>query len=126
MPPSGEPRNGLETFAASFAKDTEIISMALHQLEPARATLHGQFSPDLQPALTVDSGDTVRYRTLDVAWGLENHKEGDLPRRKFEPREFRATTVPAWLARSRCGGPSQGACSRSTSKRSRRGRGAGR
>jgi acetamidase/formamidase len=62
--------------------------MALHQLEPARATLHGQFSPDLPPALTVDSGDTVRYRTLDVAWGLENHKEGDLPRRKFEPREF--------------------------------------
>jgi acetamidase/formamidase len=35
----------------------------------------------------VDSGDTVRYRTLDVAWGMENHKEGDLPRRKFEPRE---------------------------------------
>jgi acetamidase/formamidase len=41
--------------------------MALHQLEPARATLHGQFPPDLEPALTVDSGDTVRYRTLDVA-----------------------------------------------------------
>jgi hypothetical protein len=126
VPPSGEPRNGLETFAASFAKDTEVISTALHQLEPARATLHGQFSPDLQPALTVDSGDTVRYCTLGVAWGLENHTEGDLPRRKFEPREFRATTVPAWLARSRCGGPSQGACSRSTSKRSCRGRGAGR
>jgi acetamidase/formamidase len=43
--------------------------MALHQLEPALATLHGQFSPNLQPALTVDSGDTVRYRTLDVGPG---------------------------------------------------------
>jgi len=35
----------------------------------------------------VDSGDTVRYRTLVVAWSMENHKEGDLPRRKFEPRK---------------------------------------
>jgi acetamidase/formamidase len=41
--------------------------VALHSIEPERATLHGQFSPDLKPALTVDSGDTVRYRTLDVA-----------------------------------------------------------
>src|SRR3712207_2281971 len=61
--------------------------MTLHTIEPERATLHGQFSRDLEPALTVNSGDTVSYRTLDVAWGLENHKEGDLPRRKFEPRE---------------------------------------
>jgi hypothetical protein len=61
--------------------------MTLHTIEPERATLHGQFSRDLKPALTVDSGDTVSYRTLDVAWGLENHKEGNLPRRKFEPRE---------------------------------------
>ena len=61
--------------------------MALHSIEPERATLHGQFSPGLEPALTVESGDIVRYRTLDVAWGLENHKEGDLPRRKFGPRE---------------------------------------
>ena len=55
--------------------------MTLHTIEPERATLHGQFSShDLEPALTVDSGDTVSYRTLDVAWGMENHKEGDLPR----------------------------------------------
>ena len=61
--------------------------MTLHTIEPDRATLHGQFSRGLEPALTVDSGDTVSYRTLDVGWGLENHKEGNLPRRKFEPRE---------------------------------------
>ena len=61
--------------------------MTLHAIEPERATLHGQFSRALEPALTVDSGDSVSYRTLDVAWGLENHKEGDSPRRKFEPRE---------------------------------------
>jgi acetamidase/formamidase len=45
---------------------------ALHALEPERATLHGHFSRDLAPVLEIDSGDTVRFRTLDVAWGLES------------------------------------------------------
>jgi acetamidase/formamidase len=45
---------------------------ALHVLEPERATLHGHFSRDLAPVLEIDPGDTVRFRTLDVAWGLES------------------------------------------------------
>src|SRR3954468_9038101 len=43
-----------------------------HSLEPERATLHGHFSRDLPPVLEIDPGDTVRFRTLDVAWGLES------------------------------------------------------
>ena len=51
--------------------------MALYTLEPERATLHGQFSRDLAPVLTVASGDVVRCRTLDVSWGLEaRHADG--------------------------------------------------
>ena len=45
--------------------------MALHIIEPERKTLHGQFSSDLAPVVTVDSGDTVRYRTIDVGWSLD-------------------------------------------------------
>src|SRR4051794_16747845 len=45
---------------------------ARHALEPERATLHGHFSRDLPPVLEIDPGDTVRFRTLDVAWGLES------------------------------------------------------
>ena len=45
---------------------------ARHSLEPERATLHGHFSRDLRPVLEIDPGDTVRFRTLDVAWGLES------------------------------------------------------
>ena len=44
--------------------------MAIATLEPRRATLHGAFSRDLAPVLTVDPGDTVRYRTLDAGWHL--------------------------------------------------------
>ncbi len=61
--------------------------MAFHSLEPERRTLHGQFSRDLKPVLTIDSGDTVRFRTLDAGWGLEPpHLDGS-PRARFPTRD---------------------------------------
>ncbi len=43
--------------------------MSLHAIEPDAGTLHGRFSPAIPPVLTVDSGDSIRYRTLDSGWG---------------------------------------------------------
>ncbi len=60
--------------------------MAFHQLELSRASLHGHFSRDLPPVLTIQSGDTVRFQTLDAGWGLEQHHADGSPRRLFEPR----------------------------------------
>jgi acetamidase/formamidase len=37
-------------------------------LEPDARTLHGFFSPDRPPVLTIDPGDTVRFRTLESGW----------------------------------------------------------
>ena len=45
--------------------------MTTYHLEPDDRTLHGFFSRDLEPALTIDPGDTVSFRTLDAEWGLE-------------------------------------------------------
>lgn len=59
--------------------------MALYTLEPDRRTLHGHFSKDLPPVLTIDPGDTVRYRTLDAGWGLEPFG-ADGNRKHFQPR----------------------------------------
>lgn len=56
---------------------------ATHQLHPALDTLHGQFSPSLAPSLTIDSGDVVHLHTLDVTWGLENHRGLGLDRPRF-------------------------------------------
>ncbi len=61
--------------------------MALHMIEPERRTLHGHFSPELPPVVAVDSGDTVRYRTLDAGWGLEPHTPGSPEERRKFPRE---------------------------------------
>jgi acetamidase/formamidase len=61
--------------------------MATHHIEPERHTLHGHFSRDLPPILTIDSGDTVSYSTLDAGWGLEAPKASGEERRHFEPRD---------------------------------------
>lgn len=42
--------------------------MAIHELPLERRTLHGHFSRDLPPVLTIEPGDTVRYRTAHAGW----------------------------------------------------------
>lgn len=58
--------------------------MATHQLEPTRANLHGHFSRDLAPALTIEPGDTVRCRTLNAGWWWEDFTAGEHVQRPVE------------------------------------------
>jgi acetamidase/formamidase len=51
----------------------------IHQLPLERRTLHGHFSRDLEPVLTIDSGDSVRFATPNAGWELEDGTP-------FEPR----------------------------------------
>jgi acetamidase/formamidase len=63
--------------------------MALHEIAPERRTLHGKFSRDLPPCLTIQPGDTVRFQTLDAGWHIAPRTStvfADSPR-KFEPRD---------------------------------------
>jgi acetamidase/formamidase len=39
-----------------------------HTLPLQRRTLHGHFSPDLPPAITVDPGDSVEFQALNAGW----------------------------------------------------------
>lgn len=57
--------------------------MTLHHIEPERRTLHGPFSREMEPILTIATGDTVRFRTLDARWGVQ---DTDGARTMFEPR----------------------------------------
>jgi acetamidase/formamidase len=59
--------------------------MPTYYIAPERRTLHGHFSRDLPPVLTIKPGDTVQYSTLDAGWGLEQYTGGE--RLKFEPRD---------------------------------------
>jgi acetamidase/formamidase len=44
--------------------------MVRHRLDADGRTLHGTFSPDRAPVLTVDPGDSVVFTTLDSGWSI--------------------------------------------------------
>jgi acetamidase/formamidase len=46
----------------------------IHELPLERRTLHGHWSRDLEPVLTVDPGDSVRFSTPNAGWWL---REGE-------------------------------------------------
>jgi acetamidase/formamidase len=60
--------------------------MTIHTIEPDRRTLHGHFSCELPPVLTIDPGDTVRFRTLDAGWGVQPPSAPGPPSELFAPR----------------------------------------
>jgi acetamidase/formamidase len=51
----------------------------IHELSLERRNLHGHFSRDLRPALTIDPGDTVDFSTPSSGWMLDATT-------RFEPR----------------------------------------
>ncbi|MBI1797793.1 MAG: acetamidase/formamidase family protein [Candidatus Eisenbacteria bacterium] len=59
----------------------------LHRLDADARTLHGHFSRDLPPLLTIDAGDRVRYSTLDAAWGERVQVDPYAAPKKFTPRD---------------------------------------
>ncbi len=57
--------------------------VALHEIPLERRTLHGHFSRDLEPILTVESGDSIAFACLNAGWRdaagarVEYRAEGD-------------------------------------------------
>src|SRR5262249_9207509 len=49
--------------------------------------LHGYFSRELAPALTIESGDVVSFQTLDSGWGAIEQEVGFSEPRDFVPRD---------------------------------------
>lgn len=48
---------------------------------------HARFSATATPAITIESGDSVAFRTPDVSWGVEPPVSTTSPRRKIEHTE---------------------------------------
>jgi acetamidase/formamidase len=80
--------------------------VAIHLLEPTRESLHGHWSRDLPPVLTINPGDTVRFKCLDAMWC--DGRPGKWPWKQFEPRspvldEGHALTGPVAIRGARAG-----------------------
>ncbi|RMF82100.1 MAG: acetamidase [Chloroflexi bacterium] len=78
---------------------------ATHTITPQNDTLHGHFSRDLAPILTIQSGDTVRYQTLDADWIGTWHGTLDNPpaTRKALGGSFRPRVSPQDDGHALCG-----------------------
>jgi acetamidase/formamidase len=61
--------------------------MTIHHIELERPNLHGHFSRDLPPILTIDSGDSVIFRTLDAGWHLFDDPTSFEKGIHYEPRD---------------------------------------
>jgi acetamidase/formamidase len=59
--------------------------MAHHHLDARGSALHGHFDRDRAPALIVEPGDTVRFRTLDAWWSAGPYQGGPPPDRERVP-----------------------------------------
>jgi acetamidase/formamidase len=54
-----------------------------HHLAPDTGTLHGFFDRSLSPALHIEPGDSVIFKTLDSAWGIEKRPSAGAKRKRF-------------------------------------------
>jgi acetamidase/formamidase len=61
--------------------------MAQHEIPLERRTLHGHFSRDLAPVLTIDPGDTIAFAAPDAGWGVGPPSDDRGTRKRFEPRD---------------------------------------
>ena len=61
--------------------------MAHHELPLERRNLHGHFSRDLPPAVTIDPGDSVAFFVPDAGWGIGAPTDDAGTREHFEPRD---------------------------------------
>jgi acetamidase/formamidase len=60
--------------------------VALHEIPLERRTLHGHFSRDLEPVVTVEPGDSVAFPCLNAGWH-DARKESFAERRANDPRD---------------------------------------
>jgi acetamidase/formamidase len=47
----------------------------IHKIELKSENLHGSFSNEYKPILTVNSGDSIRMQTPDIEWGYSKSKD---------------------------------------------------
>src|SRR3712207_1070654 len=78
--------------------------MALHELPLEAAVLHGHFSRELAPVLTVEPGDSVRFSTPDAGWNVAHGERFPADEAEYEghalagPVELRGARAGQTLA----------------------------
>ncbi|KHF39978.1 acetamidase/formamidase family protein [Halalkalibacter okhensis] len=76
-----------------------------HIIEANNFTLHGSFSKDYQPIITIQSGDSVQYSTVDIGWGLtdKNGKRIEYTSREQEEMWGHPVVGPIKISEAKAG-----------------------
>lgn len=82
--------------------------MAFHRIEPKIENLHGHYSRELPPVLSIDSGDTISYQIPDAAWGeIDNpnpfERPPKIPGRDRELHPGHALCGPVEIRKAKAG-----------------------
>ncbi|MCW2781818.1 MAG: Acetamidase/Formamidase [Marmoricola sp.] len=76
-------------------------------LRPSGEAVHGFFSRDIEPAITIEAGDSVRFETLDCWWSSGPYDGGAFPDRPkvaaFEQGAGHAMTGPVRVSGAAAG-----------------------
>jgi acetamidase/formamidase len=59
----------------------------VHELPFERRTVHGHFSRDLPPVLSIEPGDSVVFSSPDAGWGIGPPSDDGGTRERFGPRD---------------------------------------
>ncbi|MDZ5473837.1 acetamidase/formamidase family protein [Bacillus sp. 31A1R] len=63
--------------------------MTIHTIKTEDQHVHGSFSKEYEPILSVNSGDTIRFNSLDIGWGYSSSK--GVERKRYQSREQEST-----------------------------------
>lgn len=82
--------------------------MTTHQLPLTSETLHGDYSPNREPVLRIQAGDTIESSSLDAGWGIEPiHLDGTVnkkhPAANEQTMKGHAMTGPVWIEGAKAG-----------------------
>jgi acetamidase/formamidase len=76
----------------------------MHIIEPNEQTLHGYFSNEMTPLLTIESGEMVRYKTLAANWAsVVDNALVQTPLREKDPLQGHALCGPIAINGSKKG-----------------------
>jgi acetamidase/formamidase len=78
-------------------------TMPLHEIALERRALHGHFSRDLEPVLTVDSGDSIAFSCLNAGWRTATRERYELREEGDERDAGHALVGPVEVRGARAG-----------------------
>src|SRR5207247_3156209 len=82
-----DPTQSYKRAFSSSGPARTLRPVASYEIPLDQRTVHGHFSRELEPILTIESGDAISFATLDAGWGRGPPPPDVGERWQLQPRE---------------------------------------